>query len=122
MQHGALVGFSASHTSLGQKCILAEPILLKLKLGSSYGVYVECRRCVQERKGGRLTLTLDGEDHALTNVGAHTVRGLTQIIPAVIFQHVADEQGAIRHDLDAAGKRDGVVLLGVSNTCNARET
>ena len=39
VQDGALVGFSASHTSLGQKCILAKPMLLqKLKLGTLYGV------------------------------------------------------------------------------------
>lgn len=50
VQVGALVGFSASHTSLGQKCILAHLILLqKLKLATEC---VQYKRCVQERKGG----------------------------------------------------------------------
>lgn len=58
-------------------------------------------------------LTLHGEEHGLADVRAHPVAGLAQVVADVLLQHVADEQGAVGEDLDAARQRDGVVLLRV---------
>lgn len=59
-------------------------------------------------------LTLDGEEHGLADVCAHAVAGLAEVVADVLLQHVADEQGAVGQDLDAASQGDGVVLLGVA--------
>ena len=61
--------------------------------------------------GGRLTF--HGEEHGLADVGAHAVAGLAEVVANVLFQDVADQQGAVGQDLDAAGKGHWVILLGV---------
>lgn len=61
-------------------------------------------------------LTLDGEEHGFADVGAHAVAGLAQVVADVLLQDVADEQGAVGQDLDAARQGDGVVLLGVATS------
>lgn len=58
-------------------------------------------------------LTLDGEEHGLADVGAHAVAGLAEVVADVLLQDVADQQGAVGQDLDAAREGHGVVLLGV---------
>jgi len=59
-------------------------------------------------------LTLHGEKHGLADVCAHAVAGLAEVVADVLLQHVADEQGAVGQDLDAAREGYGVVLLGVA--------
>ena len=59
-------------------------------------------------------LTLHGEEHGLADVCAHPVAGLAEVVADVLLQHVADEQGAVGQDLDAAREGYGVVLLGVA--------
>lgn len=61
-------------------------------------------------------LTLDGEEHGLADVCAHTIAGLAEVVANVLLQHMADEQGAVGQDLDAARQGDGVVLLGVATS------
>lgn len=56
-------------------------------------------------------LTLNGEDHALADVGAHAVGRLAEVKAPVFFQDVSYEQGAVAHQLDAARQRHRVVLL-----------
>lgn len=58
-------------------------------------------------------LTLDGEEHGLADVGAHTVAGLAEVVADVLFQDVAYQQGAVGQDLDAASEGHWVILLGV---------
>lgn len=59
-------------------------------------------------------LTLHGEKHGLADVGAHPVAGLAEVVADVLLQHMADEEGAVGQDLDAAREGYGVVLLGVA--------
>jgi hypothetical protein len=66
--------------------------------------------------GLKVRLTLDGQDHALADVGAHPVGGLTQVVAPVLLQDVTNQQGAVPHDLDPTGQRHWVVLLGVPCT------
>lgn len=61
-------------------------------------------------------LTLNSERHALADVGAHPVGGLTQVKATILLQDVADEQRAVVHDLYSARQRHGMVLLWVPNT------
>ena len=61
-------------------------------------------------------LTLHSEDHALADVGAHSVGGLTEVESSILFQDVSDEQRAVIHDLDTARQRHRVVLLRIPNT------
>lgn len=67
-------------------------------------------------------LTLHGEEHGLADVRAHPVAGLAQVVADVLLQHVADEQGAVGEDLDAARQRDGVVLLRVPTSWEGAQT
>lgn len=64
-------------------------------------------------EGRRAALTLDSEEHGLADVSAHAVAGLAKVVADVLLQDVADQQGAVGQDLDAAGEGHGVVLLGV---------
>lgn len=66
------------------------------------------------RTGVGARLTFHGEEHGLADVGAHAVAGLAEVVANVLFQDVADQQGAVGQDLDAAGEGHWVVLLGVS--------
>lgn len=58
-------------------------------------------------------LTLDSEEHGLADVGAHAVAGLAEVVADVLLQDVADQQGAVGQNLNAAGEGHWVVLLGV---------
>lgn len=61
-------------------------------------------------------LTLNGEDHALADVWAHAIGGLTEVEATILFQDMSDEQRAVIHDLDTARQRHRVVLLWIPNT------
>lgn len=61
--------------------------------------------------------TFHRQEHGLADVGANPVAGLAQVVANVLLQHVPDEQRAVGKDLDAAGERDRMVLLGVSTAC-----
>lgn len=60
-----------------------------------------------------LTLTFDGEHHALADVGADSVAGLAQVVAAVLLQNVPDQQRPVGHELDPTRQRNRVVLLRV---------
>lgn len=67
-------------------------------------------------------LTLNSENHALADVRAHPIGGLTQVEATILFQDMSDQQRAITHDLDAACQRYRMVLLWVPNTrCTERQ-
>lgn len=66
-------------------------------------------------------LTLHGEKHGLADVCAHPVAGLAEVVADVLLQHMADEQGAVGQDLDAAREGYGVVLLGVAASYEATQ-
>lgn len=119
--------FSSGRTCLGQECIIQEQISSQKKKKKKYCLL--CRRSaggavmkghVFKSKREWLTLTFDSEDHALTDVWAHAVGGLTEVVASIILQDVPDEQRAVWHDLDPAGQRDRVVLLRVSHTCTTQ--
>lgn len=69
----------------------------------------------------RVRLTLDRQDHALADVGAHAVGGLAEVVSPVVLQDVTDQQRAVPHDLDPTGQRHWVVLLGVPYTYGGNE-
>lgn len=63
-----------------------------------------------------LWLTFDCQQHAFADIWADTIAGLAQIVAAILLQNMSDKKRTIGHDLDAACKRNWMVLLWVSNT------
>lgn len=64
----------------------------------------------------RFRRTFYGQHHAFADVRAHSIAGLTQVIPPILLQHVTNQQRTVGQDLNATRKGDRVILLGVPNT------
>lgn len=78
--------------------------------------------CTAMTDRGLQWLTFDVEVHGLADVSSHVIADLTQVVAAVLLQHVFDEQRAVDQHLDTEAWVQGYRLeLGNPRTWGGRE-